>query len=141
MYQWVSMLKKTKLLIFRNSFFFWVLGPISLGRLVVPTSKIVRNLPRTYENLHCKGELYRFSCDIDLPVQTDTDPLTFKQGLSWNLLQLGSFSFWACSVWYQSTIYFYGHLNLTYFVYYFYCYILNFCFPFVLYLLFFFTKV
>ena len=32
---------------------------ISLVRIVVPSSNIVINLPRTSEKLHCKGELYR----------------------------------------------------------------------------------
>ena len=36
------------------------LGAISFGR-VVPSHKIVINLPRTYEKPPCKGELYRFS--------------------------------------------------------------------------------
>ena len=37
------------------------LGTISLGRVAVPSSKIVINLPRTYEKLHCKGEPYWIS--------------------------------------------------------------------------------
>ena len=44
----------------------------------VPSPKIVRNLPRTYEKLHCKGEPYRFSGKQDPLVQTDIDPITFK---------------------------------------------------------------
>ena len=34
------------------------LGVISLRRVVVPSPKLVINLPRTYEKLHCKGEPY-----------------------------------------------------------------------------------
>ena len=36
------------------------LGTI-LGRVVVPSSKIVINLPMTYEKLPCKGKPYQFS--------------------------------------------------------------------------------
>ena len=39
-------------------FFHWV---ISLGRVVLPSPKIVINLPRTNEKVHCKGETYWFS--------------------------------------------------------------------------------
>ena len=39
---------------------------ISIGRVVVPSSKIAINLPRTYEKLHNKGEPYRFSGWRDL---------------------------------------------------------------------------
>ena len=34
---------------------------ISPWRLVISSPKLVINLPRTYEKLHCKGEPYRFS--------------------------------------------------------------------------------
>ena len=34
---------------------------ISFGRVVVPSPKIVINLPGTYEKLPCKGEPDRFS--------------------------------------------------------------------------------
>ena len=38
-----------------------ILRAISLGRVAVPSPKIIIKLPRTYEKLHCKGEPYRFS--------------------------------------------------------------------------------
>ena len=41
--------------------YFFFLEVISLGTVVVPSPKIVINLPRTYEELPCKGESYRFS--------------------------------------------------------------------------------
>ncbi len=37
------------------------LGAISLGRMIKSSPKIVVNLAKTYEKLHCKGEPYRFS--------------------------------------------------------------------------------
>ena len=40
---------------------FFFLGTISPGRQVVPSPKIVINLPRTYNNIRCKEEPYRFS--------------------------------------------------------------------------------
>ena len=53
---------------FKNIFFFFgwgvdifFLGAIDLGRVVVPCTKIVINLPWTYKKLHCKGNPYRFS--------------------------------------------------------------------------------
>ena len=46
------------------------LGTISLGRVVVPSHKIVINLPGTYKKLHCKYGLYRFSGQQDLSLQT-----------------------------------------------------------------------
>ena len=52
--------KNSGAIFFREREFFF-LGAISLGNLMVPSSKIVIiNLPRTYENLPCKGEPYRF---------------------------------------------------------------------------------
>ena len=59
---------------------------IHLGRVVVPSPKIVMNLPRTYEKLHCKGEPFWSRDQRNHLVQTtdthtDTDPATFIQGL------------------------------------------------------------
>ena len=48
------------------------LGAISLGKVVVPSSKIVSNLA---EKLHCKGEPYRFSGLKNLAVHTDTQTI------------------------------------------------------------------
>ena len=44
--------------------FFWGgggLGEIFLGRMVVPSPKMVKNLPRTYEKLPIKEETFQFS--------------------------------------------------------------------------------
>ena len=65
------------------------LGTISLGRVEVPYPKIVINIPRTNEKLHCIGEPYWFSGWRDSLVQTDRhiykDPLTFlRVGLKIN---------------------------------------------------------
>ena len=49
---------------------------ISLGRVVVPSRKIVKNLPGTYEKLPCKGKSYRFSSYRDPSVQTNTQTNT-----------------------------------------------------------------
>ena len=49
----------------------------SLWRVVVPSPKIVINLPRTYEKLHCKGEPYRFGGQRDLLALTDRHPLLY----------------------------------------------------------------
>ena len=57
--------KQKKSKIFRNIFFGGVdcllfLRVISLGRVVLPSPRIVINLPRAYKKLHCKGESYCF---------------------------------------------------------------------------------
>ena len=49
----------------------YFLVAISLERKVIPTSKTVINLPRTYEKLQCKGEPFRFSGYRNPSVQTD----------------------------------------------------------------------
>ena len=46
--------------------------------MVAPSPKIVINLTRTYEKLHCKGEIYRFSGQQDPSVHTDGYPVTFS---------------------------------------------------------------
>ena len=64
----------------------WSFFSISLGRVVVTSSKIVINLPKTYIKLHYKREPYRFSCKRDPSVQTDRhtdkDPFTLLYGLA-----------------------------------------------------------
>ena len=47
------------------------LEAIFLGRVVLTSHKIVKNLLRTYEKLHCKRGPYRFSGKRDPSVQTD----------------------------------------------------------------------
>ena len=47
-----------------------ILTEIYFGRVVVPSPKIVMNLPRTYQALHCKGEPYQFSGQRDPQGQT-----------------------------------------------------------------------
>ena len=46
-------------------------GAICLGIVLIPSSKIVINLHRTYEKLLCKGEPYPFSGQRDPSVNTD----------------------------------------------------------------------
>ena len=46
----------------------------------VPSPKIVINLPKTYEKLHCKREPYRFIGKRNPSVHTDKDPVTFIRG-------------------------------------------------------------
>ena len=50
-------------------FLYLLLGAISLGMVVVPSLKIVINLPRTYEKLPCKGEPYQFIGKRDSSLQ------------------------------------------------------------------------
>ena len=50
---------------------------IYLGRLVVPTPKIVINLSWTYEKLHCNRKPYRFSCKQDPSLHTDTETSSY----------------------------------------------------------------
>ena len=58
------------------------LGAISLGRVVVPFLKIVKNLPRTYEKLLCKGEPYRFISYPSLGTHTQTVLLYYSEDTS-----------------------------------------------------------
>ena len=60
------------------------LRAISLGRLVVPSSKIAINLPMTYEKLRFKGEPYRFSAAVSQILwyrQTETRLFLYKDRL------------------------------------------------------------
>ena len=57
---------------------------IYFGRVVVPSQKIVKNLPRTYKKLPCKDEPHQFSGQRDHQVQTnkktDRHPVTLLYG-------------------------------------------------------------
>ena len=57
------------------------LGFISIVRGVIPSHKIVMNLPSLYEKLSCKGELYRFSAERDPSVQTYILLLNYKDAV------------------------------------------------------------
>ena len=50
------------------------LGAIYLGRIVVPSPKIVKNISRTYEKVHCTMSIQQ----LDHSAQTDILLLLFK---------------------------------------------------------------
>ena len=61
---------------------------ISFGRVVVPYPKIIINLSRNYEELHCKGETYR-SSDSKILFYTQTNIMLFI----FRIIELFSYSF------------------------------------------------
>ena len=71
MFSFQSMLRSA---VYQTVFFY----AISLGRVVVPTTKIANNLPRTYKELHCKEKPYQLGGQRDLTVQTDILYIYYK---------------------------------------------------------------
>ena len=57
-------------------------GAISLDRVVLPSQKIVINLPRYYMKLPCKGEasVQWLARSFSTDTQTDRDPVTLLKG-------------------------------------------------------------
>ena len=55
-----------------------LLAAIFLGRVMVPSPKIVVNNSRTLEKLRCKGEPQRFRGQLDPSVQTNRQLLIYK---------------------------------------------------------------
>ena len=71
----------------------------------ISSTKIVINLPRTYENLPCKLEAYRLSGKRDSSVQTekqtDRHPVTLLLGLFFGHKSLLFFAVLQCKIFLQ----------------------------------------